>query len=174
MKATIKLLIICLVGFVHWFFGNLYEAVVLSPNLILADDRVAMLAASRQLFSVSAPYYYYLPWSPLAIGLTVYLWFRLRQTEFVPARPWITYAAVFAISAGLVTGYIIATFNLTLWVGSAPYSEAELARLIWQNTAVALFRLGLIGATIFCLYRSTQLAVTAYFEFYINRNHRTV
>lgn len=164
MKTTIKLLFICLLGFLHWFFGNLYEIVILTPNMLLADDQTEMLTMTRKLFRVSPPYFYYLPWGPLSIGLAVYLWFRLRKTDSVEVRGWMTWATGFALSAGLVTWYIIVYFNLTLWIGSGQYSAAELNALIWQNTAVALFRVGLVGSTLYCLYRTTRLVVHAYFE----------
>ncbi|WP_020603893.1 hypothetical protein [Spirosoma spitsbergense] len=164
MKLTIKLLFICLLGFLHWFFGNLYDTLILTPNVLLADDQVAMLGIVWRLFSVSPPYYYYLPWGPLSIGLVVYLWFRLRRTNSVQVRRWITYATGFAISAGVVTWYIIVHYNLTLWVGSGQYSATELSALIRENTVVALFQIGLVGATVYCLYRTTRLVVPAYFE----------
>ena len=119
MKLIIKLLLGCSAGFLHWLFGNLYETIVFSPNLILATDRIAVLTNIRALFKISAPYYYYLPWSPLSILLTIYLWFVIRRTHVVQARRWINYSVGSAISAGLLTWYIIVAFNLTLWVGSA-------------------------------------------------------
>ncbi len=173
MKALIRLLFVCLLGFLHWFFGNLYETLILTPNVLFADDQVAMLAIIRKLFTVSPPYNYYLPWGPLSIGLAVYLWFRLRQTDSVEIHRWMAYAAGFAVSAELVTWYIIVEYNQTLWVGSGQYSATELNALIWENTAVALFRIGLVGATIYCLYRTTRLVVADYVETQSKRNQLT-
>lgn len=162
MTVITRLLLACLVGFMHWFFGNLYEIIVFTPNTLFTPDRVAVLAHIRGLFQVSAPYYYFLPWSPLSILATVWLWFMLRRTDLAEVRRWITFAVFWAISAGVVTGYTIVHFNLTLWVGSAQYTPAELDTLLWLNTAVALCRLGLVGATAYCLYRTARVVIPAH------------
>lgn len=156
MKNDRDQLLLSLVGFLHWLFGNLYEVIVFSPNLLLSDNQVATLTSIRNLFQVSAPYYYYLPWSPLSVGLTVYLWFRLRRVDAPAVKRWINAAAMSALSAGLLTWYIIVTFNLTLYVGSATYREAELNRMLWLNVLVGNCRLLAVGLTAYFLFKAYQ------------------
>lgn len=50
-----------------WLFGNLYEQIVWNPQL-LADPRPGSLVG---VFAAGSPIYYYLPWAPLAVVLTV-------------------------------------------------------------------------------------------------------
>jgi F0F1-type ATP synthase membrane subunit c/vacuolar-type H+-ATPase subunit K len=61
-----------------WLFGNLYEEVVWIPQLI-ADPRPGTLVGALALGS---PVYYYLPWAPVSLVLTVVL-----RVRFGPAAP---------------------------------------------------------------------------------------
>lgn len=52
-----------------WLFGNLYEELV--PNLqLIANPRAGTVP---DLFAAGSPVFYYLPWAPLTVALTVVL-----------------------------------------------------------------------------------------------------
>ena len=159
MKSTTKISALSLLGFLHWFFGNLYEAIVLSPNMWWADSQSAMLENIRQVFHISAPYYYYLPWSPLSLLLVFYLFFHVRHHPNPLLKKWVGVAMATAIVAGALTYYIIVTFNLTLWVGHGPVSAPRLASMVRASFWVGTARMLVVAATAYSLYRCLRLSI---------------
>lgn len=147
---------LCLLGYLHWAFGNLYEIIVFSPNLLFAINQEAALERVRLLFRISAPFYYFLPWSALTLLLTLATGWRVyrdcqrRPAELAATQHWLCFGVLTAVGAGLLTWYLIVAFNLTLYVGTAAYPPEELHTLLWRNTYVGLLRLVLVaGAAVF-------------------------
>jgi hypothetical protein len=71
-KRIATLLTIAQLGYAHWFFGNLYEAVVRIPDRLAKgyapgakDERLA------SVLSAGSPVRYYLPGIPVVIGATL-------------------------------------------------------------------------------------------------------
>lgn len=76
-----RVLSVCLTALLcMWFFGNLYEALVWNPQLIV-DPRPGSLVGS---FAIGSPVYYYLPWTPVSLILAVAL--RVRFGAAVSSR----------------------------------------------------------------------------------------
>jgi hypothetical protein len=97
--ATAGLLTLAQLSYSHWFFGNLYEAIVKVPNR-LADDYEPSTQVDRRMPSIvsaGSPVRYYLPMTPLAIGAPLVAlaagWNNSRS------RPWLAATAV-----GTITG----------------------------------------------------------------------
>src|SRR5205809_751071 len=67
-----------------WFFGNLYEEVVIVPNGLVASS--ASLAAYNAYFSVTNAAFYYVPTSQLGFVGLLWLVFRSRRSASVEAR----------------------------------------------------------------------------------------
>jgi hypothetical protein len=158
-QTIIRLTVFAMLGFAHWFFGNLYEAVVLSPNALFAHSQAAALENIRELFRISAPYYYFLPWSPLSILLVIFLYAKVHRTAHRSLRRWAGTAALLASAVGGLTYYIITRFNLVLWVGTARVSEAELHPMILLNVGLGNLRVVLQAAVLYCLYRCLRIAI---------------
>jgi len=59
-------------GIAMWFFGNLYEAIVIGPNI--AGDSKEQLRAFQQFTEVTNPMYYYVPLTLIA-AITLLVWF---------------------------------------------------------------------------------------------------
>lgn len=59
-------------GIAMWFFGNLYEAIVIGPNI--AGDSKEQLRAFQQFTEVTNPMYYYVPLTLIA-AVTLIVWF---------------------------------------------------------------------------------------------------
>src|SRR5215212_5573590 len=55
------------VGLAYWLFGNLYEAVVLSPNWVV--DSPAQLTRLNEFFVVTSPTLYFVPLALAALAL---------------------------------------------------------------------------------------------------------
>jgi hypothetical protein len=71
-KRVATLLTIAQLGYAHWFFGNLYEAVAKVPDRLVKDYELD--GNDRRLASVlssGSPVRYYLPALPVVIGGTL-------------------------------------------------------------------------------------------------------
>jgi hypothetical protein len=99
-KRVATLLTIAQLGYAHWFFGNLYEAVVRVPDR-LAKDYAPGVADRRLAFvrSAGSPVRYYRPGVPVVLGATpsalVAGWTSRHD------RPWLGATAVSALLAEL-------------------------------------------------------------------------
>ncbi|WP_096329169.1 hypothetical protein [Nannocystis exedens] len=112
-----------LFGVTWWFFGNLYEELVLMPNFLV--DAPGKRAHWLGFFAEVTPVRYYLPLGPLATLALVFAWLRARaEAPEVAAE---LRAAVLAVAAGWgVSAYIVPAINLRLFE-PAPLPD-ELAR----------------------------------------------
>jgi hypothetical protein len=135
-----------------WFFGNLYEEMVIVPNGVSAT--VAKIGAFNAYFSVARQYNYYVPLTQLgtlalvaaAIGWRHEARLRLR----VPAA-----ASVLAFA---LTAFIIVHYNLRIWTGAvSALSAAELHSLVWQWGVANLLRIVLVGGAALGLLRARDV-----------------
>jgi hypothetical protein len=74
-----RITLLTVLGMAYWFFGNLYEAVVFSPNWI--DDSPTQFARLDGFFTNTGPTLYFVPLTQLATALTWLLWWRNRDDE---------------------------------------------------------------------------------------------
>lgn len=111
-------------GQLHWFFGNVYEAVVDVPAL-LAD---AHPNREPRLLGAGSPLRYYLPAAPVTLAAT-----GAALTESWRAggdRHMIAVAAVGTASAAALTAYLVPTVNLRLLTSRTSLTATERRRLI--------------------------------------------
>jgi len=76
-KTSNRLLVFSLLFLAHWFFGNLYEEIVLAPNQL--TNTYESLKYWRQYFTISNPIYYYVPFTPIAVIAVCYLYFVAKN-----------------------------------------------------------------------------------------------
>jgi hypothetical protein len=96
------------VGQVWWFFGNLYEAVVDVPQLLMD----AHPNRAPRLLGAGSPVRYYLPAAPLTLAATAAA--LLDSWRSGSDRPAIVTAAAGTVSATAVSGYLVRTVNRRL------------------------------------------------------------
>jgi hypothetical protein len=156
-RSILQLIAFSLIGFTHWFFGNLYEAVVFSPNILFASSKVAILENVRKLFHFSAPYYYFLPWSPVSILLVIILYVKIHRDGTSMLKKWVRAAMLLAIATGGLTYVIITKYNLSLWVETRKLLEAEIKEMVIDNLILGNLRLVMVATILYCLYRSLVL-----------------
>ena len=107
-QRVCTLLSIAQLGYAHWFFGNLYEAVVRAPDRVAKgyepgrDDR--RLAS---VLSSGSPVRYYLPGVPVVIGATLSA--VLAGWGWRNDRPWLVSLAVSALSGVVATAWLVRT-----------------------------------------------------------------
>ncbi|MUH00734.1 hypothetical protein F7734_54090 [Scytonema sp. UIC 10036] len=148
------LLVISILGFTHWFFGNLYEQIVLAPNLLGLG--VEGLQLWRQFFQFSDPRYYFLPLNPIAI-LVTFAALAISWRSHSKQRKWLMGAASFALVTGLLTVYIVTQINLKLYFG--PLSDDISWLQSTQQLSATLGKLRLVSEliTLYCALRAYLL-----------------
>jgi hypothetical protein len=95
----------------HWFFGNLYEALVRIP------DRVAASEASRELprspFGAGSPGRYYAPIAPItAPAAAAALMAGWNRSD---SRAWLIVAAASSAAGAGATAYLLRSINPVLF-----------------------------------------------------------
>lgn len=112
------------VGQLSWFFGNLYEAAVDVPRLLLD----AQPQRRPGLLSTGSPLRYYAPVAPVTIGATaaalIDIWRAGGDRRLVVA------ATVNTAVAVALTGYLVRTVNVRLLSSNTPPDNAERERLL--------------------------------------------
>jgi mannose/fructose/N-acetylgalactosamine-specific phosphotransferase system component IIC len=116
-------------GQVSWFFGNLYEAMVDMPQLLLD----AQQQRRPGLMNPGSPLRYYAPVAPLTIVATTAA--LVDSWRSGGDRRMIVAAAVNTAVAVAVTGYLVRTVNVRLLSGAMPLDSSERQRMIrtWQR-----------------------------------------
>jgi len=124
----------------HWFFGNLYEEIVLVPNQ-LANSYDA-LKRWQGYFTITNQIYYYVPFTQLAVLILVYLYFVTKQPL---QKQLLKKAAVFGLLALGITIVIVTQLNLKIFFGDlAKFKEKMFVlSLLWLiGNAVRLYFVG--------------------------------
>ena len=141
-------------GIAMWFFGNLYEAVVIGPNI--AGDTKEQLRAFQQFTVVTNPVYYYIPLTQIA-AVTLIVWF-VRTPWRAPEKRSLFIASAAEIAAVALSIYIIVKLNMTLFFGSLGETPHELHRLALQWNLLNLVRVGVTAlALVFALGALTKV-----------------
>ncbi|ANA96959.1 Uncharacterised protein [Mycolicibacterium phlei] len=141
-------------GIAMWFFGNLYEAVVIGPNI--AGDTKEQLRAFQQFTEVTNPVYYYIPLTQIA-AVTLIVWF-VRTPWRAPEKRSLFIASLAEIAAVALSIYIITKLNMTLFFGSLGETPEELHRLALQWNLLNLVRAGVTAlALVFALGALTKV-----------------
>ncbi|MGV0582770.1 anthrone oxygenase family protein [Mycobacteroides chelonae] len=141
-------------GIAMWFFGNLYEAVLIGPNI--AGDTKEQLRAFQQFTVVTNPVYYYIPLTQIA-AVTLIVWF-VRTSWRAPEKRSLFIASAAEIAAVALSIYIIVKLNMTLFFGSLGETPDELHRLALQWNLLNLVRVGVTAlALVFALGALTKV-----------------
>lgn len=156
-KRLRRIMLLAGLGFLHWLFGNLYETIVLGPNLLFATDRLTALKAYRTFFSISSPPFYYLPWSPISVALVWLALYTVRHSDSQSLRRWLTVASVNSLLALSLTIYLVTNVNLNLYYGSLAYDEAALDQVFVTINWLGGLRLLSILGTVYSIYRSYRV-----------------
>jgi len=98
------LVLIAMVGMLHWLFGNLYEQVVIAPNWLVNSRE--QLQRLHGFFVRTSPMTYFVPLSFVAPVLT---WGALVVCRGTLARSELGRASLFALSATIVNAVIVSS-----------------------------------------------------------------
>jgi hypothetical protein len=131
----------------YWFFGNLYEAVVLSPNWI--EDSPAQLARLHGFFRNTSPTLYFVPLTQLATVLVWVLWWRNRDDE---VKPDYRRAAGSALLLTALNAYIVAALIPRMFGEDYLARPEGLNAAVWQWNVLNVFRMALTAVTGWSLF----------------------
>ncbi len=152
MKATNVLWLLALIGLAQWFFGNLYEQIVLAPNNLV--DSYAQMKRWQGYFIVTNPIYYYVPLTQLAVGAVWYLWFTQKHPEI---KKRLFRASLGGALALALTAVIVTQLNLKVFFGDLDPIKDQLYRLSLTWMIANGCRLVLVGATLTYTFKSYLL-----------------
>ncbi|MBA0048014.1 DUF1772 domain-containing protein [Mycobacterium sp. NPDC050853] len=140
-------------GIAMWFFGNLYEAIVIGPNI--AGDTKEQLKAFQQFTEVTNPVYYYIPLTQIA-AITLIVWF-VRTPRRAPEKLSLFLACLAEIAAVVLSVYVIVKLNTTLFFGALGETPSELHQLALQWNILNLVRVVLTAIALLFAMRALRL-----------------
>ncbi len=135
------------IGMAYWLFGNLYEAIVFSPNWI--EDSPAQFARLHGFFGNTSPTLYFVPLTQLATILVWVLWRRNRHDE---ARRDYRRAGVAALLLTALTVYIVAMLIPVMFGDDYLADPDRLHATAWQWNALNVLRMILTATTAWYLF----------------------
>jgi hypothetical protein len=153
------LTLLAVLGLSWWFFGNLYEAFVISPNWVV--DAPAQLERLHGFFVRTSPTAYFVPVTPLAMLLAWALTFTNRRPE---ARRAYRIASVIGAAAMAVNALIVGTLITRLFGDAYRSFGEELSVLAWTWNGLNVVRMVLTASTaafLFSAFRALDRADAA-------------
>ncbi|WP_230119656.1 hypothetical protein [Arthrobacter sp. Bi83] len=137
----------------HWFFGNLYEALVKVPH------RVAASEASRELprspFGSGSPGRYYVPIAPInapvAIAALVAGWNHSNS------RVWLVVAAASSTAGAAATAYLLRFINPDLFFSPQPLSQLRRKPLLRRWYRVHALRLTASAVSLAAIHQARTI-----------------
>ncbi|MDY7101186.1 MAG: hypothetical protein S0880_08360 [Actinomycetota bacterium] len=136
-------------GLLHWFFGNLYEAVVISPNWVVESP--AQLTRLNDFFARTSPTLYFVPVLVVAVALTWWLWATARGSVAATAYRRAGWLAVVAMAVNTV---VVVTVVSVLFGDEATRADADLTAYAWRWNVLNVVRMVLVAATAVQLFEA--------------------
>jgi hypothetical protein len=150
-KNYSNLLLFSLFGSCLWFFGNLYEGIVITPNLL--TDSVKKMYYWQQFFTITNPAFFYIPLVPMAIVTTFFIYFKTTKEKSVLKRN-LAYAVIFlalALGSGI---FIITQINLKLFFGNIEKFSPDIHQLSVLWNVFNIIRVILLAFTIYYVFNA--------------------
>jgi len=137
------------VGLAQWFFGNLYEAIVFSPNWI--TDSENQMRRLHAFFVNTSPTWYFMPLSALTT-LLVWLLFAFNRSHVL--RREYGRAGGFALAATLLNVFIVTTLITKLFGADYLSHRADLTAYCWRWNVLNVLRMLLVATTAVYLFNA--------------------
>ena len=134
-----------------WFFGNLYEAIVITPNIL--ENSIQRLHSFQAFFVVTNPVFFYVPISQLAIIAIVIVYFK-TPVRMIELKRKLKRAVIFLLIAFVLSIYIITQINMKLFFGDLEKyaSEVPTKALLWN--ILNIIRLILLATSLTYIFKS--------------------
>lgn len=151
MKPIIfnRLLVFSLFFLAHWFFGNLYEEIVLAPNQL--TNSYEALKSWQGYFTITNQIYYYVPFTQIAVFVICFLYLKSsNETEKYLLKK----ASIFGLLSIAITAIIVTQLNLKLFFGDIEKYKEQIYNLsvIWLiGNAIRLY---LVGSSLYYIFKT--------------------
>ena len=109
-KTFSVLLFISIFFMSQWFFGNLYEEIVMVPNHLTDTEKT--MTGYVAYFHTTNPIFYFVPFTQLAILIVIFLYFKCEDPH---QKRLLKNASLFGILALLVTVLIVTQINVKIF-----------------------------------------------------------
>ncbi|MGJ6966753.1 hypothetical protein ACSDR0_33050 [Streptosporangium sp. G11] len=144
-----RLTLTAVIGLAYWLFGNLYEAVVFSPNWV--GDSPAQFARLDGFFAVTGPTLYFVPLTMLALVLVWALWWR-NENDALAAD--YRRAGITALVLAALTAYIVAAVIPRMFGADAFAHPENLNAAAWQWNILNVLRMILTATTAYFTFNA--------------------
>jgi hypothetical protein len=158
-KTFNRLLIFSLFFLAHWFFGNLYEEIVVAPNQL--TNTYESLKHWRQYFIISNPIYYYVPFTQIAVIAVCYLYFVAKNDI---EKKLLKKAGIFGLLAIAISIVIVTQLNLKLFFGDIEKYKSEVFSLSVTWLIANGIRLYFVGSSLYYTFRAYLLRQASIME----------
>lgn len=155
IKTFNRLLVFSLFFLAQWFFGNLYEEIVLAPNQL--TNSYEALKNWQSYFTITNQIYYYVPFTQIAVFVVCYLYFR---TTNQPEKQLLKKASIFGLLSLIMTMYIVTQLNLKLFFGDIEKYKSEIYSLSVMWLIGNAIRLYLVGSSLYFTFKTYLLRQT--------------
>jgi hypothetical protein len=150
-KLYNSLLLFSLFGVAMWFFGNLYEGVVIGPNML--NNSIRRMHAFQDFFVLTNPIFFYIPIPQLSTITLLVLYFKTPKQKHTLKRQ-LKLASIFLIISLVLSVYIITQLNFKLFFGDLEKyaGQIQIKALSWNILNV--FRLTLVAIAMVFIFNA--------------------
>ena len=130
-KLFDRLLVFSLFGTAMWFFGNLYEAIVIAPNLLV--NSIERAQQWQNFIGTTNPVMFYIPLTFVA-GIVLLILYTKTPKQKMAVKQKLKWACVCMAIAYLLSVYIITQINLKLFFGNLTTNALQIhtLALLWN------------------------------------------
>ncbi|RZU53119.1 hypothetical protein EV385_5005 [Krasilnikovia cinnamomea] len=143
------LTLVAVLGLAYWFFGNLYEAIVFSPNWVV--DTPAQMTRLHGFFVNTGPTLYFVPLTFLAALLT---WLLLALNRDPALRADYRRASLVAVVLMGLNAFIVATVVSKLFGAGYPADPERLSAYAWRWNVLNVLRMMLTATAAVILFNA--------------------
>jgi hypothetical protein len=155
-KLFSKVLLFSLFGTAMWFFGNLYEGIVLGPNML--ENSVQRMHAWQNFFVVTNPVFFYVP-IPLLATMSLTVLFFVAPKQEIEIKRQLKLATILQVVSLTLSIYIITQLNFKLFFGDLGNDADQISSkaLLWNiMNALRVVLVALALVSIFKAYIQTE------------------
>ena len=148
-KIADTLLWVVLFFMAYWFFGNLYEEIVLIPNQLV--NSLEVLTCWQSYFNTTDQVYYFVPCMLIAVIGTCILFFKTKERT---QRAFLKKATIFSMIATGLTIVIVNEINEKLFYGDLEKirDQLKVLSILWLiGNAIRLY---LVGTAMYYLFKA--------------------
>lgn len=151
MKILLQknLTLTAVIGLAYWFFGNLYEEIVISPNWI--TDSPAQMKRLNEFFINTSPTVYFVPLTQIA---TILVWILFATNKTNEVRREYRIASIFAVLSTAINIVIVSTIVLTLFGADYAAKADMLNAYCWRWNILNIVRMTLVATTTFYMFNA--------------------